>query len=182
MDGITVTIGGVKAPFYFVSPGQLNVQVPFEVAAGPQAVVVTTGGGASTAFTLTVASAAPSIFTDANGTAAVVKNSDFLVITATHKATAGDAIVIYSTGLGQVTPAALTGVLLQPPAGAFNNTGAVTVTIGGQNAVVIYSIASPFFAGLYQTAVTVPSGVTGTVPLVLSSGTAKSNSVNIAVQ
>jgi len=182
IDGITVTVGGVKAPFYFASPGQLNVQVPFEVAAGPQTVVVTTAGGASTAFPLTVASAAPSIFVDANGTGAIVKNSDFSVITTANKAKVGDIIVIYSTGLGQVTPAALTGVLLKPPATSFNNTGTVTVTIGGTNAVVIYSIASPGFAGLYQTAVTVPSGVTGSVAVVLSSGTTKSNSVNIAVQ
>jgi uncharacterized protein (TIGR03437 family) len=182
MDGVTVTVGGVKAPFYFVSPLQLNVQVPFEVAAGQQPVVVTTSGGASTAFTATVASVAPSIFVDSNGTGAIVKNSDFSVITASNKAKAGDAIVIYSTGLGQVTPAAQTGVLLQPPSSGFNNTGTVTVTIGGQNAVVIYSLASPGFAGLYQTAVTVPSGVTGSVPVVLSSGTTNSVPVNIAVQ
>lgn len=183
MDGVTVTVGGIKAPFYFVSPLQINVQVPFEVAAGPQPVVVTTAGGASTSFTATVASVAPSIFiVDTAGTGAVVKNSDFSLITANNKAKAGDIIVIYSTGLGQVTPAAQTGVLLQPPSSGFNNTGTVTVTIGGQNAVVIYSIASPSFAGLYQTAVTVPSGVTGSAAVVLSSGTTKSNSVNIAVQ
>jgi uncharacterized protein (TIGR03437 family) len=183
MDGVTVTIGGVKAPFYFVSPLQINVQVPFEVAAGPQPVVVTTAGGASTSFTATVASVAPSIFlVDANGTPAVVKNSDFSLITAANKAKVGDVIVIYSTGLGQVTPAAQTGVLLQPPSGSFNNTATVTVTVGGQNAAVIYSIASPFFAGLYQTAVTIPSGVTGSAAVVLSSGATKSNSVNIAVQ
>jgi uncharacterized protein (TIGR03437 family) len=182
IDGVTVTVGGIKAPFYFVSPLQINAQVPFEVAAGPQPVVVTTAGGVSTTFTATVASAAPSIFVDANGTGAIVKNSDFSVITANNKATAGDIIVIYSTGLGQVTPAAITGVLLKPPATGFNNTGTVTVTIGGTNAAVIYSIASPGFAGLYQTAVTVPSGVTGSAAVVLSSGTTKSNSVNIAVQ
>jgi uncharacterized protein (TIGR03437 family) len=183
IDGVTVTVGGVKAPFYFASPGQLNVQVPFEVAAGPQPVVVTTAAGASTAFTLTVATAAPSIFVlDANGTGAVVKNSDFSLITAANKAKAGDVIVIYSTGLGQTTPAAQTGVLVKPPSSGFNNTGTVTVTVGGQNAAVIYSLASPGFAGLYQTAVTIPSGVTGSVPVVLSSGTTKSNSVNIAVQ
>ena len=62
INGVSVTVGGVKAPFYFVSPLQMNVQVPFEVAAGPQPVVVTTAGGVSTAFTLTVATAAPSIF------------------------------------------------------------------------------------------------------------------------
>jgi uncharacterized protein (TIGR03437 family) len=183
MDGVTVTVAGVRAPIYFVSPGQINVQVPFEVAPGQQPVVVTTAGGASAAFTATVASVAPSIFVvDTSGTGAVVKNSDFSLITADNKVKAGDAIVIFSTGLGQVTPAAITGVLLKPPSGSLNNTGTVTVTIGGQNAVVIYSIASPSFAGLYQTAVTVPSGVTGSVALVLTSGTTNSNSVNIAVQ
>jgi uncharacterized protein (TIGR03437 family) len=183
INGVTVTVGGLKAPFYFASPGQINVQLPFELAAGPQPVVVTTAGGASTAFTVTVASAAPSIFlVDTNGTGAVVKNSDFSLITAANKAKAGDVIVIYSTGLGQTTPAAQTGVLLKPPSSGFNNTGTVTVTVGGQNAAVIYSIASPGFAGLYQTAVTIPSGVTGSVPVVLSLGTTKSNTVNIAVQ
>jgi uncharacterized protein (TIGR03437 family) len=183
IDGVTVTVGGVKAPFYFVSPAQINVQVPFEVAAGPQSVVVTTAGGATAAFTATVASLAPSIFVvDANGTGAVVKNSDFSLITATNKAKVGDAIVIYSTGLGQTTPAMTTGALVVPPASGFNNTSTVTVTIGGVNAPVIYSIGSPGFAGLYQTAVTIPAGVTGSSPVILTSGTGKSNTVNISVQ
>jgi uncharacterized protein (TIGR03437 family) len=69
-----------------------------------------------------------------------------------------------------------------PPANGFNNTGTVSVTIGGQNAPVIYSIASPGFAGLYQTAVTVPGGVTGSARVVLTAGGAASNPVNIAVQ
>jgi uncharacterized protein (TIGR03437 family) len=183
IDGVTVTVGGVKAPFYFVSPGQINVQVPFEVTAGPQPVVVTTAGGASAAFTVTVASAVPSIFVlDTVGTAAVVENSDFSLITATNKAKVGDIIVIYSTGLGQTTPAMTTGALAVPPASGFNNTATVTVTIGGVNAPVIYSIGSPGFAGLYQTAVTVPAGVTGSSAVILTLGTAKSNTVNIAVQ
>ena len=75
-----------------------------------------------------------------------------------------------------------TGASVQPPAGAFNNTGSVSVTIGGQNAGFVYSIASPGYAGLYQTAVTIPSGVSGNVQLVLKAGTASSNAVNLAVQ
>ena len=76
-----------------------------------------------------------------------------------------------------------TGALVQPSAGGFNNTGSVSVTIGGQNAGVVYSIASPgYAAGLYQTAVTVPSGLSGTVQLVLKAGNASSNAVNLAVQ
>jgi len=186
MNGVGVTIQGFKAPFYFVSPLQLNVQVPFEVTAGAatQPLVVTTAGGASATFNINVDALAPSLFIvdAASNLGAVVKNSDFSLTTRTNPAKVGDPVVIYSTGLGQVTPAAFTGVLLAPPAAGFNNTATVTVTIGGQAAPVIYSIGSPGFVGLYQTAVTVPSGVTGTVPVVLKAGTATSNSVNMVVQ
>ena len=187
MNGVTVTVAAAKAPLYFVSPGQINAQVPFEVNAGSQPLVVTTAAGASAAMNITVAAAAPSIFIvdQAAGLGAVVKNADFSLITADNPVKVGDTIVIFSTGLGQTTPAVQTGVLVVPPSGGFNNTGAVSVTMGGQDAKIVYSIASPAFAGLYQTAVTVPSGVSGKVALVLKMGSgaaASSNSVNVAVQ
>ena len=47
LGGTTVTIGGKAAFVDFVSPGQVNVQMPSGVAAGPQPVVVTTAGGSS---------------------------------------------------------------------------------------------------------------------------------------
>jgi uncharacterized protein (TIGR03437 family) len=109
-----------------------------------------------------------------------VKNSDFSVITASNPVKAGDTIVIYSTGLGQTTPSLATGALA--PSSPLDNTSTVTVTIGGKDATVVYSVAAPGFAGLYQTAVTVPSGVSGNAALVLKSGTVSSNTVNIAVQ
>lgn len=182
MNGVTVTIGGVKAPFYYVGASQINAEVPVEVAAGAQPVIVTNSTGSVTT-TLNVAPTAPSIFDlDGKGTGAVVKNADFSLITPTNTVKAGDVIVIYMTGLGQTTPPMQTGVLLQPPARGFNNTAPVTVTISGINAPVAYSIASPGFVGLYQVAVTVPSGVSGNVPLVVKSGIATSNSVTLAVQ
>ncbi len=182
MNGVTATIAGTKAPFYFVSPTQLNVQVPFEVATGPQPLIVTTSSGASAAFTVNVATAAPSIFlVGENSLGAIVKNVDFSLITSSNPAKVGDLLVIYSTGLGQTTPALVTGSL-QGAASGFNNTSSVTATIGGKDAGVTYSIAAPGFAGLYQTAVTVPVGVSGTVPVVLKSGLASSNSVNLTVQ
>ena len=181
VNGVTATIAGVKAPFYYVSPAQLNIQVPFEVTPGTQPLVVTTAGGASNTMNITVASAAPSIFFDApSKIAAIVKNSDFSVITSDNPAKVGEVIVIYSTGLGQTSPALTTGALA--PANPLDNTTTVSVTIGSQAATPIYSIASPGFAGLYQTAVTIPSGVSGNAAVVLKSGTASSNTVTIAVQ
>jgi uncharacterized protein (TIGR03437 family) len=183
LNGVTVTIAGMNAPFYFASAGQLNVQVPFEVAAGMQPLVVTTAGGTSTTLNIMVAAAAPSIFivNTATGIGTVVKNSDFSLVTPANPVKARDIIVIYSTGLGQSIPPALTtGGLVSTT--ALLNTGTASVTIGGQDATVIYSLASPGFAGLYQTAVFVPDGLTGSVPLVLKVGGVSSNTVNLAVQ
>lgn len=178
LNGASMTIGGKSAPLYYVSPGQINAQVPVDVPAGAQAVVVNNGVGPSASFTVNVAAAAPAIFF--SPVAAVLKNSDFSLVSSTNPVRAGDAILIYATGLGLTTPALPTGGLV--PAGTIANTAAVTATVGGQNAAVIYSIASPGAAGLYQVAVTVPSGVTGSVPVVIQQGSAKSNAVNINVQ
>ena len=181
LDSVTVTVGGIPAPLYFVSAGQINAQVPLNVAPGPQPVVVKTSNGSSTTSTVTIATAAPAIYFDGgSGIAAVLKNVDFSLVTPDNPAKAGDVVLIYLTGLGQTTPALQTGNL-QPGTG-LNNTGAVTVTIGGQPAPFVYSIASPGFAGLYQIAVTVPSGVTGNAAVIVKAGTGTSNTVNIAVK
>ena len=184
LNGVTVSIAGKNAPFYFVNGNQINVQVPFEVGTGAQQLIVTNATGPSAPATVNVDAAAPSIFIvdQTNNLGAILRNSDFSLITASNPAHVGDVLLIYSTALGQTTPAVQTGVLVVPPAGAFNLTGTVSATIGNQNAPVVASIASPAFAGLYQTAVTVPAGVSGNVPVVLKAGTASSNSVTIPVQ
>lgn len=184
LNGVTVTIGGVKAPLYYVGPGQINAQVPYEVPAGNQSIVVTTAGGTST-LSATVTAAAPSIpiIDNTNNIGAVVKSTDFSLVTASNRVKPGDTVIIYSTGLGQTTPAVQTGTLVIPPsATSFNNTVPVTVTIDGKPGVIAYSIASPNFTGLYQTAVTVPSGVSGPVPLLLSVGGTPANQVTLFVQ
>jgi uncharacterized protein (TIGR03437 family) len=184
MNGVSVKIGGNTAPLYYVSPSQINAQVPFETTVGNQSIVVTTAGGTST-VSATVAATAPSIFIFdvPNSIGTVVKGADFSLITGNNKVAVGDLVVIYSTGLGQTTPALQTGVRVVPPSStSFNNTATATVTVDGKSATVVYSLASPTFVGLYQTAFTVPAGVSGAVPLVLSVGGVASNSVNLNVQ
>jgi uncharacterized protein (TIGR03437 family) len=58
----------------------------------------------------------------------------------------------------------------------------VTATIGGKEATVVYSIASPGFVGLYQVAITVPSGITGSSAVILTQNGVKANTINIPVQ
>ncbi len=182
IDGVTATIGGVKAPIYGVIPSQMNIQVPFEVPAGPQQLIVTTPTGATTATTVTVNPAAPAILTGGSDLSiAVVTKPDFSLVTASNPAKAGDVLTVWSIGLGQTTPPMTTGALLVLPSSGFNNAPTVTATMGGQPATVVGAVGSPGFVGLYQVAVTVPSGVSGNVQLVLKQGTATSNTVNIQV-
>ena len=184
LNGTTVTIGGKKAPLIMLDPGFVVVQVPTDTPSGDQAIVVTNSNGASASFNTSIAPVAPGIFFDSNGGIAL-KNNDFSLVGTGNAAKANDILLIYSTGLGATTPALTTGQVTPAP-GANNTlykTANTTATIGGKPAQVIYSIASPGFVGLYQTAVVVPSGAgTGKVPVVLTTSGVDSNSVNIELQ
>jgi uncharacterized protein (TIGR03437 family) len=48
LAGTTVSIGGIAAPILYVSPTQINVQVPFEIPAGVPSVNVTVTSNAQT--------------------------------------------------------------------------------------------------------------------------------------
>jgi uncharacterized protein (TIGR03437 family) len=184
LNGVSVKIGGLTAPIYFVSPGLINVQTPYEVGTGNRDVAVTNAAGTTIAHVSFVGSA-PSIFIVdvANNLGAIVKSGDFSLVTARNPVKGGDALVIYSSGLGQTTPPVITGAAVVPPAaGMFQNTVPVTVSMAGYEANVLYSIAAPGFIGVYQTAAVVPMGLSGVVPLILKAGSAASNLVNVAVE
>jgi subtilase family serine protease len=61
ISGVTVTIGAVNAPLYYVSPGQLNVQIPYETPVNQPSVVTVTNNGRTATTTLTAAAAAPGV-------------------------------------------------------------------------------------------------------------------------
>ena len=144
-----------------VGPGQINAQVPVDVPAGQQAVVVKNTVGPSASFNVTVVATAPAIFF--SPVAAVLKNVDFSLVGAANPARAGDVILVYCTGLGATSATLATGTLV-PSTTTYSTTAPVTATIGGNQATVVYAIASPGFAGLYQVAITVPPGLGPAAP------------------
>ena len=111
------------------------------------------------------------------------ENVGFSIVNQANPASAGDTLVFYATGMGQTTQPLATGqsIPLGPP---YFNTPTVTVTIGGANAPVIYSIAAPpYVAGLYQMAVTVPAGLLpGNQAVVATSNGMQSNTVTIVTK
>jgi len=97
-------------------------------------------------------------------------------------ATAGDTLVIYCTGLGEVNPSIVAGT--PAPVSPLSHTvNTVTATMGGIAANVQFAGLTPGFAGLYQVNAVVPTGVTpgNQVPLILTAAGQSSVAVTIAV-
>jgi uncharacterized protein (TIGR03437 family) len=163
MAGVSATVNGVSAPFYYVSPGQLNLQVPYEAGVGPATLVVDNNGQtASQPFT--IASLAPGIFTDENG-----------VVVPFGSAAPGDVITLYITGAGLVTPSVATGAAPDPSTPLANLPAPVqntTMTVGGVPAGNITFVGIPWgLVGVVQVNYQVPSGVApGPQPVVVSVG------------
>lgn len=191
LNGVSVTVGGNAVPLLYVSPTQVNAQIPVETLNGGQPVIVTSASGVSTAVNIPAAPYAPAIFSTATGPI-VVRANDGSLISATNPAAAGDVLNIIATGLGQTTPELATGQIA--PRDRASVTAPVSARIGGMAAAVSSAAAIPGLAGVYQVTLTMPSGVAaGTAKLQLqmpSSGIAlfggpnysASNSVDLAVK
>lgn len=147
----------ILTPLYFVSPGQINFQIPFEVVRTIVSVRVSTPQGISNALNVTLSPMAPGIFSrtaDGTGTA-LAFDPAFNPLAATPGL--GSTVILYATGLGATTPAATSGApgSSSPPLNQV--AGALDVTIGGSKATVAWAGLAPGFAGVYQLNV-VPAG------------------------
>jgi uncharacterized protein (TIGR03437 family) len=165
LNGVSVRVGTLTAPLYYVGPDQINAQLPFEAAAADTvSIAVVTQGRITSPCAYAVAPAQPGIFR-AGANAAVLDGQSRLV-TPDNAARIGDVLQIFATGLGATDVAVQTGA----PAPAFSTVRLpITATIGGVQATVVYQGLAPGFVGLYQVNVVVPEGVTpgSAVPLVL---------------
>ncbi len=177
-------VNGSVAPLFYVSPAQMNFQVPFGVS-GSTTFQVSAAGLSTSTITANVAATAPGIFSvDSSGTGqGTVLNQDFSANSASNPATVGSVIQIYCTGLGDVMPTLAAGAAGATSA-PFNATVAMpSVTINGVNAPVQFSAIAPGFVGLYQVNAQVPPGVSGsTLSLQISVSGTVSNTVTVAVK
>jgi uncharacterized protein (TIGR03437 family) len=178
LGGSSVEIGGVAAPLLFVSPGQINFQVPSATASGDVSVVVTGPGGAGAAFTFTVTSSAPSIFQ--YGTNHAVAQNGATLNGDSAPAASGSVVTVYLTGIGAVNNAVDDGspTPVSPLSAA---TATATATIGPASATIQFLGLTPDFAGLAQANIEVPSLPTGDYPLVITVGGYLSASAVISV-
>jgi len=194
LNNVSVTFNGVAAPLLFVSTGQINAQLPWNVLSsgttGTANVVVTRNNQASASQSIPVGPFSPGIF--AIGNIAVAINPDGSIAAppgaipgiTTKPAKIGDpgGLVILCTGLGAVDSTPANGAASLDKLRTATTTP--TVMIGGKAATVVFAGLSPQFVGVNQINVAIPAGTqTGdAVPLQVSlGGVTTSATVTIAV-
>ncbi|MEO8592102.1 MAG: IPT/TIG domain-containing protein [Candidatus Solibacter sp.] len=182
LGATSVTIGGRPAFIYYVSPTQINAQVPSNLPSGPQPVVVSTPGGSSAASTVTVNPTQPGLLSPAvfklasgqNVTALFSDNTTFVLPpgaiggVASARAKPGDTIILYGVGFGAVTPDSPAGQIVTQS----NRLSAqLQVSFAGTPATVSFAGLTGGYLGLYQFNVIVPNVAAGdAVPLTFTLG------------
>jgi uncharacterized protein (TIGR03437 family) len=171
-----LSVNGMPVPVLFVSPDQVNAQIPFQ-AIGDVTLILRTPGGISNNFNLVIQPDAPAVFQASVGPETniptVVLNDDNELVTPSHPIhrQSGSALIIYLTGLGQTSPAVPTG---QPAPSNPLSLSLVQpiVTLGGVELPLLYSGLAPGLVGVDQINVAVPFNVPQgmSVPLVITEG------------
>ena len=169
--GVSVSVNGVPAPLIYVSPTQINFQIPWATAPGTSIpIIVTRDSVASAPEQVTIAApAAPSMFLSefVNGVAWVTGTGCVLTECAVQP---GAIYQLWANGLGPKNGPSQDGVGAVysgsiTPLEVPGSPASCQLTIGGQTADVQYCGAAPFEI-IDQINFVYPTGVTATTPYV----------------
>ncbi len=163
LAGFEAWVNNVPTPLYYVSPNQVNLQIPYETPVGTAQLMIGNPYENSPNFPITVSSAGPGIFAFPDGT-----------INPFPSGTRGQTVTLYITGDGAVRPSVTTGDI--PAAGIVPKPRlAVTVTVGGVAATTTFIGIPSWSVGVTQINYTIPpTAPTGRQPVVVTVGTAQS--------
>ena len=156
----SVAINGIRAPLLYVSPGQINAQVPPQSKTGPATVVVTSSGSATPAVSFQIATVAPEIFVS-SATRILALNQDGTVNGAGNPAASGSIVTVFLTGQGAIT--------------------APAASIGNLPAQLLYAGPAPETVGVAQMNMRVPALLPGDYQLQVTLGGVASNSGLISI-
>ena len=195
LDGTKVTIGGQAAFIDYISPNQVNAQVPSNVGTGPTQMTVTSAGGMTPPYTVTITSAQPGLLApssfNVNGrqyAVALFSDGETYVLppgavpgVPNRRAKSGETISLYGVGFGSVSPNIPAGQIVQQ---SNTLTLPLQVFFGQTPATLSYSGLAPTAVGLYQFNVVVPNvAASDAMPLIFKlNGISGTQTLYIAVQ
>jgi len=194
IDGVKVTIGGQAAFIDYISPAQVNAQIPSTVPTGSQPVVITNASGTSAAVSITVNAEQPGLLAPPlfivggkQYAAGILPDGNYAIPpgaiagVSSRRAKTGDIITFYGVGFGPVTPTIPAGQTVQQLNALSSN---FHIFIGGTEATFNYDGLVYGSIGLYQVNAIVPSVTNSdTVPVTFTlAGIAGQQTLYIAVQ
>jgi uncharacterized protein (TIGR03437 family) len=150
LGGLTLQVGGRLLPLYFVSPTQINFQLPDDLQPGAQTVTVSAQGQPDVQASFTIVQDAPGLFPMAanDQTYAVATHADGTPVTLAAPVQQGETITLYGTGFGPTTPARPFGLAVPDSPSYLLNDG-ITIQIGSAAPVVpIAAYAVPAAVGV----------------------------------
>lgn len=185
LSGITVRFSGIAAPLYYVSPTQINAQVPWELEGQLSATVTVSRGSETTAPELvSLIAADPGVFFYGTYRGIVTNAQTYELISSTNPAVPGFTyLTIYCTGLGAVTNPPVSGQAKSSQPLSEVRTRP-SVLLAGFPAAVLFAGLTPGFVGLYQINLLVPANIPegDAVPLVISSAGKSSTTVYLNIK
>jgi len=163
LGGVTVTAGGSLLPLYFVSPSQINVELPPAFPLGPATLTVSATGQSPVTASFTVVQEAPGLFQQSSGdqTYAMAMHADGSAVTPAAPAQPGELLTLYGTGFGPTSPARVDGIALpvNPP---FLFTDPLSLSVAGVAITPDAAFAMPGSVGVdaiqFHLTSAVPSG------------------------
>lgn len=149
--GVRVLIRNVPAGIYFVSPTQINLLVPCNLVPGDATLQLVQDGRAGPEVHIRLRSAAPALY-QLDPETVIAMKSDGTVATTENPARPGEVIVLYATGLGEVTPPLGPGEIPRTPAvlARLSETNLFLDGAPVDPKAILYAGVTPGFAGLYQ--------------------------------
>lgn len=181
VQSVSLTVGGIPAPLFSVTnlngQEQLSFQAPCELATGTTTVAINVSGGTTTVTDVPVVAYQPGIFTFVGSdqkTYAVALRPDGSYVTPTNPAKRGETVLLFVTGLGQVTPATATN-----RAGIPGQDVAAILIVGVNNGGAQLEFAQYMegVVGVYVVAIQIPSDtLTGSAqPLAIAVASSSGN-------
>jgi uncharacterized protein (TIGR03437 family) len=173
LNGSQLLIDSRPAPLYYVSPHQMNAQIPYQTGTGPIVAFVESGDTASSAVKIWIQQAAPGIFSP-------ILNEDGTANGSQHPAKTGGTLELFLTGLGPTNVPIASGIAAPSDPSVQPSLG-ISATIGGLAAEVLRTRLAPGLVGVYELNLGVPREAPGTYPLSVVAGGSSSNVVPVSI-
>jgi uncharacterized protein (TIGR03437 family) len=149
LDGVTVQVGDQLLPLLFVSPAQINAQLPSDLTVGQQTLLVRGENQPDATATFTVRRNTPGLFTNPVGSKAyaLAKHADGSLVTPASPAVQGETVTLLGTGLGPYTGFAPEGFAI--PAGmVLPLADTATIQVGGNTITPVDTVAAVGYVGI----------------------------------